>query len=70
MQTLNFNTKTKTVVVKNDNTILYNFDNVPTVKVAESFYEVIQETASPEGDKNRAPVARFPIAATNMLIEK
>lgn len=70
MQTLKFNTRTKTVVLENDNTIIYNFDNVPTVKVTESFYEVIQETASSEGDKNRAPVARFPIAVTNMLIEK
>lgn len=71
MQTLKFNTTTKTVnVIGEDMTILYDFKNVPTVKVAERFYEVIQENQSYEGEKTRLPVARFPIAATNMIILK
>ena len=72
MQTLVFNTNTKTVKVTegrtSDSTILYEFDKVPTVRVApEGYYEVVQ---SIDGDDIRVPVARFPIANTNMRIVK
>jgi hypothetical protein len=72
MQTLIFYTSTKTVKVTegrtSDSTILYEFDEVPTVRVApEGYYEVVQLV---EGSELRVPVARFPIANTNMRIIK
>lgn len=72
MQTLVFNTNTKSVKVTegktSDSTILYEYHNVPTVRVDPiGFYEVVQGTGI-EGA--RVPVARFPISNTNMLIEK
>ena len=72
MQTLVFNTNTKTVKVTEGKTlgteILYEFNDVPTVRVApEGYYEVVQ---SVEGGDTRVPVARFPIANTNMRIVK
>ena len=72
MQTLVFNTNTKTVKVTEGrtsvSTILYEFDKVPTVRVVpEGYYEVVQ---SIDGDDTRVPVARFPIANTNMRIVK
>ena len=71
MQTLVFNTNTKTVKVTegrtSDSTILYEFEKVPTVRIAsEGFYEVLQLV----GEESRVPVARFPIANTNMTIVK
>ena len=80
MQTLVFNTTTKSVKVTEDkpldSKILYQFDNVPTVRVMELFYEVMEETINEEksllndNPKTRVPVARFPISNTNMLIVK
>lgn len=77
MQTLTFNTTLRKVKVTSDkpseSTILYEFDSVPTVKVAENYYEVYCESdghSSNESIKTRVPVARFPIANTNMLIVK
>ena len=72
MQTLVFNTNTKTVKVTEGKTlgteILYEFNDVPTVRIApEGYYEVVQ---SVEGGDTRVPVARFPIANTNMRIVK
>ena len=72
MQTLVFNTNTRTVKVTegrtSDSTILYEFNNVPTVRVDQiGFYEVVQAN---EVEGVRVPVARFPIANTNMLIVK
>lgn len=72
LQTLVFNTTTKTVIVLDGPTlqskILYNFSHVPTVKVSEmGYFEVMQEVPETQG---RIPIARFPIANTNMLIEK
>lgn len=69
MQTLIFNTTTKTVKLYEGNEkseILYSFSNISTVKVGDDngFYELIQKN----DDEKRYPVARFPIAATNMLI--
>lgn len=72
MQTLVFNTKTKNVTLYSANpgsTILTNFSDVPTVKVMESYYEVIRKQLDENGNDVRVPVARFPIANTNMLIQ-
>ena len=68
MQTLVFNTSTKSVkVTEGDNlTILFQYENVPTVKVLDSLYEVMQKD---EFDKS-TPVLRLPIANTNMVIKK
>jgi hypothetical protein len=69
MQTLVFNTTTKTIKVYSDlktMEIIYDFFNVPTVKVYENYYEVIQKD---EFDKHY-PVLRLPIANTNMIIQR
>jgi hypothetical protein len=68
MQTLVFNTTTKSVkVTEGDNlTILFQYENVPTVKVLDGYYEVMQKD---EFDKS-TPVLRLPIANTNMVIKK
>jgi hypothetical protein len=70
MQTLIFNTTDKTVNVysgtigKTD--LIFQFDNVPTVKVQEGYYEVMQK-----GDDERSiPILRLPISGTNMRIMK
>ena len=76
MQTLVFNTTAKTLTIfegaKSQSPIVYAFYDVPTVKANELYYEVMKEFDSEvsEGKKQREPVARFPISATNMLIEK
>lgn len=70
MQTLLFNTTTKTVKLyegkMTNSEILSIFDNVPTVKVLESHYEVMQKD---EFDKS-FPILRVPISNTNMYIQK
>lgn len=70
MQTLIFNTTDKTVNVYagqvEKSELIYQFDNVPTVKVQEGYYEVMQK-----GDDERSiPILRLPISATNMRIMK
>lgn len=72
MQTLVFNTKTKSVTLYSDklgSTMISNISDVPTVKVMESYYEVVRKQLDEEGNEVRVPVARFPIANTNMLIQ-
>jgi len=72
MQTLVFNTSTKSAKLyegDDRSTILYTFNDVPTVKIVENYYEVMQIDATSVEEK-RVPVARFPIANTNMLIKK
>lgn len=70
MQTLIFNTTTKKVSLyvglaqKSD--IITTLENVPTVKVSENYYEVMQKD---EFDRS-VPVLRVPIANTNMFIQK
>lgn len=72
MQTLVFNTTTKTVKVYSGkmegSEIMYQFSNIPTVKKDENYYEVMEEIEAVDGLKNRYPVARLPIANTNMII--
>jgi hypothetical protein len=70
LQTLIFNTKTKSVVVyegEQHSKILYTFLDVPTVKVLDAFYEVMVKVLTEEGEI-RVPIGRFPISNTNMLI--
>ena len=73
MQTLVFNTATKSAKLYSnkaeDSEILYIFDNVPTVKVEDGYYQVLQLDNTSTEEK-RVPVARFPISNTNMLIRK
>jgi hypothetical protein len=70
MQTLLFNTTTKTIKLYADEAenskIIYQFTNVPTVKVTENFYEVMVKD---EFDKSY-PTLRVPISNTNMLITR
>jgi hypothetical protein len=73
MQTLTFNTTTKTVTLldgpKGKSTILESFHNVSTVKVHDAgFYEIMQKTS--EDTNSAIPVMRVPITNTNMIIEK
>ena len=69
MQTLIFNSSTKKVELlsgsRGESKILETFENVPTVKIENGFYEVIQST-----DTGKVPVLRVPMANTNMLIQK
>ena len=70
MQSLTFNTKTKTIVLKDgrreDATIIETMYNVSTVRCSElGFYEVMQK---PNETSNALPVMRLPIANTNMFI--
>jgi hypothetical protein len=70
MQTLVFNTTTKTVKLIDSKTgmgaVLLEYDNIPTVKVLEGYYEVIQ---TDEFEK-KYPILRVPISNTNMIISK
>lgn len=69
MQTLVFNTTMKTVKLyesMEQSYALTELDNVPTVKVLDGFYEVIQKD---EFDKPY-PVLRLPINDTNMIIKR
>ena len=72
MQTLVFNTKTKVVTLYAQHpgsNMVHTFSDVPTVKVMECYYEVIRKQLDEDGNDIRVPVARFPIANTNMLIQ-
>jgi hypothetical protein len=73
MQTLVFNTSTKSVKLyegaNEASNILYTFNDVPTVKIEDGYYQVMQVDSTSVEEK-RVPVARFPIANTNMLIKK
>jgi hypothetical protein len=72
MQTLVFNTRTKTVQLldgrrEGSNTIEY-FENVPTVKIEQGYYEVMKKMD--EESTTVIPVLRVPISNTNMVIIK
>ena len=73
MQTLIFNTTTKSAKLyegqEEKSEILYQFTNVPTIKVLEGYYEVMQIDGTSSEEK-RVPVARLPVANTNMIIKK
>jgi hypothetical protein len=69
IQVLVFNSTEKTVNLLSgaDGFNLYSFDNVPTVKVENGYYEVMQKSGENGGV---VPVLRVPMANTNMLIQK
>ena len=71
MQTLTFNSTTKKVQLlsgsRGDSKVLETFDNVPTVKVENGYYEVMQKSGENGGV---VPVLRVPMANTNMLIQR
>ena len=71
MQTLTFNSTTKKVQLlsgsRESGMLLETFDNVPTVKVENGYYEVMQKLEETGGV---VPVLRVPIANTNMTIQK
>lgn len=73
MQTLVFNTTVKTVKVyegaPEKSELNYQYDFVPTVKIMEGYYEVMQTDKLTDEEK-RYPVARFPIQNTNMILKK
>lgn len=74
MQTLLFNTTTKSATLyagkMEGSEILYTFQNVPTVKKEENYYEIVEEVVEQDDRKQRFPIARFPIANTNMIIAR
>ena len=67
IQVLVFNSTEKTVNLLSgtDGFNLYSFENVPTVKVENGYYEVMQKT-----ETGVVPVLRVSIVNTNMLIQK
>lgn len=68
MQTLIFYTTEKRVVLNSGFGVgdeLISFNDVPTVKIEDGYYEVMQKT-----ELATIPVLRVPISNTNMLIQK
>lgn len=70
MQTLVFNTTKKFVVLyegtRNEGKVIEKIENVPTVSVKETYYEVMQK----KNPEFTLPVMRLPIFNTNMIIVK
>lgn len=70
MQTLVFNTTTKKITLYSGQAqkseIVQSFENVPTVKMIDNYYEVMQKD---EFGKSY-PVLRVPISNTNMFIQR
>jgi hypothetical protein len=67
MQTLIFNTTTKTAEMIFEDGTTRIFDDVPTVFVGEGFYEIRQTDMM---EDKRYPVFRAPMASTNMEIKR
>jgi hypothetical protein len=66
MQRLTFNTTHKTVVVVSQTgENLFTYDDVKTVKVGDTYYEVMVKNK-----ESAIPVLRVPISNTNMVIEQ
>jgi len=69
MQTLVFNTTNRTVVLyassRDEGKIIERFDDVPTVKINQNFYEIMMKV-----NESVIPVMRTPISNTNMIILK
>ena len=75
MQTLMFNSTIKRVQLwegsKGNSKLIETFDNVPTVKVENGYYEVMQKLGENGGVVGGVvPVLRVPMANTNMFIER
>ena len=75
LQKLVFNTSNKTARVFSasiPNEIIFDLENVTTVKPLDGYYEIMQKydnETSPSG-YSAIPVLRLPIVNTNMVIEK
>lgn len=70
MITITFNTTNKTVKILNTvDKQIYEYSDIPTVKVREGFYEVMQKDSSLSNDV-QIPVCRLPISQTIMFINK
>jgi hypothetical protein len=71
MQTLIFNTATKQVKLldgpRDKSLVLELFENVSTVRLEVSYYEIMKKTSTEE-DAKSIPVMRVPIANTNMIL--
>jgi hypothetical protein len=67
MITLTFNSTAKTVRITQEG-VLTEYQDVPTVKVREGFYEVMQKQSMTS--ETQIPVCRLPIANTIMFINK
>jgi hypothetical protein len=68
LQLLVFNSTKKSVVLSSGfgaGDELVSFKDVPTVKIMDGYYEVMQI----QGEQ-KVPVLRVPMANTNMLIQK
>jgi hypothetical protein len=67
MQTLIFNTTTKTAEIFFEDGSSKKFEDVPTVFVGDGYYEVRQTDMM---EDKRYPVFRAPMASTNMEIKR
>jgi hypothetical protein len=67
MQTLVFNTTTKTVEITFEDGTTKTFEDVPTVFVGVGYYEVRQTDMM---EDKRYPVYRVPMEKTNMEIKR
>jgi hypothetical protein len=67
MQTLIFNTTTKTAEITFENGSTKSYEDVPTVAIMEGFYEIRQTDMM---EDKRYPVLRLPIANTIMEIKR
>lgn len=65
LQTLRFNSTKKTVSFTVPGAYGTEFENIPTVKILDGYYEVMQKQG-----ESVVPILRVPIANTNMFIEK
>jgi hypothetical protein len=69
MITLTFNSTAKTVTITQDGKQDFiEYQEVPTVKVREGFYEVMQKQTLVT--ETQIPVCRLPISQTIMFIKK
>jgi hypothetical protein len=69
MITLTFNSTTKTVkIVLDGKSNIIEYQDVPTVKVREGFYEIMQKQTTTI--EVQIPVCRLPISNTIMFINK
>ena len=75
LQKLVFNTTEKTAKVYSSTMpgeIIFEYENISTVKPLEGYYEIMQknESESATSGYTTVPVLRLPISNTNMVIEK
>jgi hypothetical protein len=64
VQTLVFRTTSKTTTLQTSSD--FSFENVSTVAIRDGFYEIMAKRGT--FSEKAIPVARLPIACTNMII--